>query len=54
MDRGWRNQQYAGNQHGANYGDDMAGEGREGSDGDRMAGDGVASDYRHDGDDDDM
>ncbi|XP_008805473.1 LOW QUALITY PROTEIN: protein EMSY-LIKE 3 [Phoenix dactylifera] len=53
-DRGWRSQQYAGNQHGANYEDDMAGEGREGSDGVRMAGDGVASDYRHDGDDDDI
>ncbi|XP_008782873.1 protein EMSY-LIKE 3 isoform X5 [Phoenix dactylifera] len=52
-DQGWRNQQYAGNQHGANY-EDMAGEGREGSDGDHMAGDGVASDYRHDGDDDDI
>ncbi|XP_010928831.1 protein EMSY-LIKE 3 isoform X2 [Elaeis guineensis] len=52
-DQGWRNQQYAGNQHGANY-VDMAGEGREGSDGDHMVGDGVASDYRHDGDDDDI
>ncbi|XP_073003796.1 protein EMSY-LIKE 3-like isoform X1 [Typha latifolia] len=52
--RGWRNQQYAGNQHGANFDDDMAGEVREGSLGDHMIRDGAASDYRHEGDDDDI
>ena len=43
-DQGWRNRQYSRNQHVANYDDDMVAEG--------MAGDGVASRYRHDDDDD--
>ncbi|XP_020103274.1 protein EMSY-LIKE 3-like isoform X2 [Ananas comosus] len=45
QNRGWRNQPYTANKHA---------EGREGSDGDHMVGDGAASDYRHDGDDDDI
>ncbi|KAJ6840365.1 protein EMSY-LIKE 3-like isoform X1 [Iris pallida] len=48
-DQGWRNRQYTGNQHGANYDDAMAVEGRDGSDGDQMVGE---RDYQHDGDDD--
>lgn len=43
-DQGWRNRQFPRTQHGANYDDDMVGDG--------MAGGGVASDYRHDVDDD--
>lgn len=43
-DQGWRSRPYSRNQHGANYNDDMIGEG--------MVGDGLASAYRHDDDDD--
>ncbi|KAF8364584.1 hypothetical protein HHK36_033443 [Tetracentron sinense] len=51
-ERGWKNRKYGGNQHTADFEDDIAGEGRgDGSDGE-MAGDGrVVSDDQQDGDD---
>ncbi|KAF3787811.1 EMSY-LIKE 3 protein [Nymphaea thermarum] len=53
-ERGWRNQQYGGNQQNAEFEDDTAGVGRgEGSDGNGMVGEGgAASDDQQDGDDD--
>ncbi|XP_043691404.1 protein EMSY-LIKE 3-like isoform X1 [Telopea speciosissima] len=52
-ERGWRNRPYGGKQHTTDFDDEMGRAGRDdGSDGDRMAGEGrVASDDRHDGDD---
>lgn len=50
-DRGWRNQPYTGNQHGANYEEGVGGDGGDGYAGDRVPRHGVASDFRHDVDD---
>ncbi|RZR77581.1 hypothetical protein BHM03_00002693 [Ensete ventricosum] len=53
-DRGWRDRQYGGNPHGADHDDDMAVEGGEGSEGDRMVAGGVAMGYHHGGNDADL